>query len=300
MATSHCTAISHRRRRIQRYRSLTWLTDVSLLPDPINAPRWPPESYLATTGDTNTTTATTAHPRQEDDKYEFQTPISPPVLELSKRMHPSVPKVPRSHKRGFAFSPVLGLPFRCTGPDGNPPEPTQAKILSPKYPSARTTPQRYLAEGATAPKCRRALSLGASADALPRQARSRSEVRRIACLAKQQQPAPTQPTHTTPTLFQWEFTAAAPATTQRGGLAFALALSAHGEEAVNNTLIDISPPRLSIFRRSGFSLALSLQSCFCSLLPHPIIFIISCTCGCGMADTVTGPNPPLVSELPGR
>ena len=94
-------------------------------------------------------------------------PNFPPVLVPSERTHP---KSPRSHKRGFEFSPRPWPPFRCTGPDGNPPEPTQGRILSPKYPSARTTPQRYLAGGATAPKCRRALSLVASTDALPSRA----------------------------------------------------------------------------------------------------------------------------------
>lgn len=73
-------------------------------------------------------------------------PNLPPVLEPSNRTHPSVPKCPPSHKRGFEFSPPsLGPPFRCTGPDGNPPEPTLAKIPPPSTPSACTTAQRYLA-----------------------------------------------------------------------------------------------------------------------------------------------------------
>lgn len=73
-------------------------------------------------------------------------PNLPPVLEPSNRTHPSVPKCPPSHKRGLEFSsPSLGPPFRCTGPDGNPPEPTLAKIPPPSTPSACTTAQRYLA-----------------------------------------------------------------------------------------------------------------------------------------------------------
>lgn len=232
-----CTAILHGRRRIQRYRSLTRLTDVALLSDPINSPRWPPESYLATTGDTNTTTATTLT-RDRRTTNTNSKPQSPACLGTIKPDAPSRPKSPPSHKRGFEFSPPsLVLPFAAPVRTGTLPSRRRRKSR-PQVPfrphHSPTVPRR----GSTAPKCRLALPLGASADALPKQGRSRSEVRRIACLAKHQQPAPTQPTHTTPTLFQWEFTAAAPAnnTTRRSGLASGLSLflRAWGEEAVNN------------------------------------------------------------------
>lgn len=143
-----CTAILHGRRRIQRYRSLTRLTDVALLSDPINSPRWPPESYLATTGDTNTTTATTLT-RDRRTTNTNSKPNLPPVLEPSNQTHPAVPKVHHRTNAGLSFLPRPCPLFRCTGPDGNPPEPTQAKIPPPS-----TLPPAPQPNG-TSPGCHR-------------------------------------------------------------------------------------------------------------------------------------------------
>lgn len=86
-------------------------------------------------GNTNTTTATTP---TRDKRTTIRLPKTnlPPVLEPSNRTQPSAPKV---HDRtdGVEFFPlVLGPQFRCTGPDGNPPEPSQAKINTSTPPPA--------------------------------------------------------------------------------------------------------------------------------------------------------------------
>lgn len=231
-----CTAILQRRRRIQRYRSLTRLTDSSyptllIHPDGRLSHTWPPRA-------TPIPPPPRCSPETGGRQIRIPNPNLPPVLEPSNRTHPSVPKCPPSHKRGFEFSPPSLGPISLHRSGRKPSRADAGENPAPKYPlrlhHSLTVPRR----GATAPKCRLALPLAASTDALPKQGRSRSEVRRIACLAKHQQPAPTQPTHTTPTLSQWEFAAALPAnnTTRRSGLASGLfALSAAwGEEAVNN------------------------------------------------------------------
>jgi len=116
------------------------LIDLAFLPDPINSSRWPPESSWANTRRHQCHHRHDAHPRQEDDNTKIS-----PVLEPSNRTHAPVPEAPASPKAGLVlfFPFVLGPPFRCTGPDGNPSEPTQRK--SPKYPSAHTPPHKYLA-----------------------------------------------------------------------------------------------------------------------------------------------------------
>jgi len=72
-----------------------------------------------------------------------------------------------------------------------------------------------------------------------------------------------------------------------------LSLSPHpGEEAVNNTLPSaFHHPALRFFAGAGSPLPYLFNPVFCSMLPHSIIFIISCTCGRRMTSNVTWPSP---------